>query len=183
MTPHMRAALEKTVRHYLTIGLSPFPLPPRQKAPPPPGVTGRNANHYPINKLLPHIWAGGNVGVRPRNDLIGLDIDAYKHPQQAAELIDHPRLDLRNRWRSTSRWRDDPHSGIYWLHLGRPLTPDALAAFTAFAGVDCIVRTGHRYAAVYPSTHPNGAVYQWIPPTAWPNTRGPASATEIPPTW
>ena len=79
-------------RAYLRAGYSPLPLPPRKKASPPEGYTGRNGREVSAGDvdrwLAEH--RSGNIGLRLPPGVIAIDVDAYKGADHVAaweELI------------------------------------------------------------------------------------------------
>ena len=71
---------------YLKAGDSPVPLPPRKKASPPEGCTGRTGRKVTaedVNRWLAE-HGSGNIGLRLPPGVIGIDVDAYKGPDHVA---------------------------------------------------------------------------------------------------
>jgi len=133
-------------------------LPPRAKRLTETGVTGHAGKDADANLIQrwidqhPH----ANIGVRMPDDLIGIDVDQYGNKtggdtlaQLEATLGPLPPTII-----STSR--EDGVSGIrfYRVPAGRKWSGDA--------GKDIeIIQRVHRYAAVWPSVHPEGRIYYW----------------------
>jgi hypothetical protein len=146
---------------YFTAGWpSVLPLPAGRKHPPPVGYTGRGA-------LIPsradvQCWIeeqpGANIGVRPPEGVVGVDVDAYGGKQGKATLEElEARLGpLPRRRRTTSR--DDGLSGIYWLRVPLGLGwPGVLGP-----GIE-VIQPAHRYGVMPLSVHPEtGRPYQWV---------------------
>jgi archaellum biogenesis ATPase FlaH len=98
------------------------------------------------------LWAG-NIGLRMPADVIGIDVDAYRGGSDtlAALVLELGNLPLT--WISHSGRNDG--SGIRFYRV-----PPAMGWVTGLAGID-IIQPSHRYAAVWPSTHPDGRRYGW----------------------
>jgi hypothetical protein len=95
----------------------------------------------------------GNLGYRMPIDVIGLDVDAYR-----GGLVEFTALvascgPLPNTWISHSGRNDN--SGIRFYRV-----PVGLSWVAGRPGID-IIQRGHRYAAVWPSIHPDGRQYGW----------------------
>jgi hypothetical protein len=107
----------------------------------------------------PHQWS--NIALRPPDDVIGLDCDAYggKHGDQTlAQLVDKFG-ELPATWTSGNR-PDDLPSRISWYRV-----PAGLVWPGKLPGGDMeIIQHGHRYAIVWPSIHPSGRPYFWARP-------------------
>lgn len=157
-----------------------FPLPAREKHPPPNGITGRRGKFADddllINWLNDTTACKGNIGVRLGNaveidgnefEVIGIDVDDHRDdplkPKVGGEQLQYLEQkygELPNTWTSSSR--ADGVSGIRFF-----LVPKGLA-YRGNCGehggdIDIIQRV-HRYAVVYPSWHPKGGQYLWYPP-------------------
>ena len=77
---------------YLAAGYWPVPLPPRKKASPPEGYTGRNGREVTAEDVDHWIaeHRSGNIGLRLPRGVVGVDVDAYKgadHVTAWKELI------------------------------------------------------------------------------------------------
>ncbi len=137
-----------------------LPLPPRAKAPPPAGWTGRGAP-YPSWADV-HAWADGpegegNIAIRLPDGLIGLDVDDYMDRAGGAHLDELTRRlgVLPPTWVSTAR---DDRSGIRLFRVPTGLRWPGQAA----PGIE-IIQATHRYAVVWPSIHPStGRAYRWV---------------------
>jgi len=157
-----------------------FPLPAREKHPPPNGITGRRGKFADddllINWLNDTTACKGNIGVRLGNaveidgnefEVIGIDVDDHRDdplkPKVGGEQLQYLEQkygELPDTWTSSSR--ADGVSGIRFF-----LVPKGLA-YRGNCGehggdIDIIQRV-HRYAVVYPSWHPKGGQYLWYPP-------------------
>lgn len=158
--------------------LGTLPLPPRRKASPPSGWTGREAPYpsYADCQAWADEHANGNIALRMPTDVIGIDVDAYGTKNGAAELarLEAAHGELPPTWTSTSR--DDGVSGIRFYRVPAGFSADAFR--DPSAGIE-IIRSGHRYAVVWPSTHPEGRKYAWIGPDGQRSERVP-SMTELP---
>lgn len=150
-------------RGYLNAGWQGvLPLPPQQKKPVPTGFTGRGGE-WPGG---PDIWTwmedhpNGNIALRLPEHVIGIDVDAYPGKPGALTLAntEHRHGKLPATWRTTSR--DDGVSGIRLFTIPEGLEwPNEVGP-----GIE-IIRYAHRYAIVWPSTHPDtGSTYRWVDP-------------------
>lgn len=155
--PYAQAAL-----FYLQQGWAPIPLPYQKKKPPPENWTGYLAP-YPSAADV-HEWAmngkgSGNIGLRMREDVIGVDVDAYGAKQGASSLAAlEARLGPLPPTYSSSARVDDPTSRIRFYRVRRT---GRLWADTAGPDIE-IIHYGHRYAVAAPSIHPLlGTEYHW----------------------
>jgi hypothetical protein len=139
------------------------------KFPPAAGYTGRRRyGTWPTVEDMatwaaqPHRWS--NIALRPPDDVIGLDVDAYdakRGDQTMAECVARWG-ELPPTWRSSSRDLDPDEmagwdSGVYWYRV-----PAGLVWPGKLPGGDVeIIQHGHRYAVVWPSVHPSGRTYRW----------------------
>lgn len=150
-----------------------LPLPIASKFPPPAGYTGKEARG--VSDLDRSRWADlrGNAALRVPENVIALDVDAYKDSglsslaELQAELGKLPAT-----WRISSR--DDGLSGIY---LFRNVSRAKLAG-EAGKGIE-IVQRHHRYAVLPGSVHPNGGVYKLFAPGG-PVTSGIPTVRQLP---
>jgi len=141
-----------------------LPLPPRKKSPPPAGWTGHGAP-YPSGADM-QAWVDdpdtpkGNLALRMPPDVLGIDVDAYGDKPGKQTLADREAEwgDLPPTAVSTSR--EDGISGIRLYRIPTGLRwPGQVGP-----GIET-VHSGHRYAVVWPSIHPEGRQYQWLTPT------------------
>jgi hypothetical protein len=95
---------------------------------------------------------GGNVGLRVPPDVIGLDVDAYKGGLDTLNALINQLGPLPSTRISHSGRNDG--SGIRFYRV--PI----LTWVTSLPGIEIIQRV-HRYAAVWPSMHPDGRQYGW----------------------
>lgn len=157
-----------------------FPLPAREKHPPPNGVTGRRGV-FPTDDTLIE-WLNdtptckGNIGIRLGNpieidgnefEVIGIDVDDHRDdplkPKVGGEQLQYLEQKygkLPDTWINSPR--NDGISGHRFF-----LVPKGLA-YRGNCGehggdIDIIQRV-HRYTVVYPSYHPKGGQYLWYPP-------------------
>jgi RecA-family ATPase len=146
-------------------GYWPLPLPPRKKASPPEGYTGRNGRR--VDPADVDRWItenrSGNIGLRLPRGVIGIDVDAYKdehHVVAWEELIARygPLPDAP--WCSS---RDDGVSGVRlfrvpedWEAAGK--LPEASNGVSPGE----VIQWHHRYVVCPPSIHPDsGRAYRW----------------------
>jgi hypothetical protein len=138
-----------------------FPLPLREKDPPPVGITGRGGqapDFQTVAAFRRSPW-NSNLGVAMPQDLIGIDVDHYGDKEGArclAELEERLGVQLAPTVRSTSRGPDNL-SGIYLYRV-----PPGLD----WKGEICpdveIISWHDRYAVVWPSVHRDlGTLYRW----------------------
>jgi P4 family phage/plasmid primase-like protien len=144
----------------------PSPFPIVGKFPPPSGWTGYDGA-WPDETQIDE-WERSqharNIALRMPDGVIGIDIDAYDG-RNGLEKIEWYELNLDEplppTWTSTSR-TDGSGSGIKFYRV-----PEGLnwkSKLEKDANVE-IVRTGHRYAMVWPSVHPDtNQVYHWKTP-------------------
>lgn len=150
----------------------PIPLPFAKKKSPPGGWTGHNGAwpSYPdLQAWIDGPEGAGNIALRLDPHVIGLDVDDYgdKTGGSTVTTAEERWGPLPATWRSTSR--DDGVSGIRMYRVPEGLAwPGELGADTE------IIQTGHRYAVVWPSVHPEGRTYRWITPGGAVSTRPPA---------
>jgi len=112
----------------------------------------------------------GNIALRLPPGVIGIDVDHYDGKPGGAVFnqLQQQHGTLPATWRTTSR--DDGISGIRLYRIPEGLRwPGILGP-----GIET-VRTGHRYAMVWPSVHPNGGTYRWI------NPNGQTAIGDVPP--
>jgi hypothetical protein len=156
-----------------------FPLPAREKDPPPPGITGKDGTAPDLATLERfRRWpVDSNVGIAMPHDLIGVDVDQYGDKRGADNLAAFVRqagVRLPPTWRSTSRGAGNL-SGIRFYRV-----PPGLFWRTApLPGVE-LIAWHHRYAVVWPSIHPEGRAYQWYDDANEPVDRPPIVAHDWP---
>lgn len=131
-----------------------LPLPRRSKYAPPKGFTGKAAQTPSPSQLQSWGKRTGNLALRMPENVIGLDIDAYKAAGRKSLKALEARLGkLPKTWRISSR--DDGLSGIYlFRNVSR-----ALLAGEAGEGIE-IIQPHHRYAVAPGSIHPEGREYK-----------------------
>jgi hypothetical protein len=152
-------------RAYFDAGYGPLLLPPRKKAPPPDGFTGRNGHRVSEADVERGIAESpsGNIGLLLPPGVIGIDVDAYKGPDHVAaweELVKRcgPLPDAP--WCSS---RDDGVSGVRLFRVPE----DWEAAGKLPEGSNGIspgevIQRHHRYVVAPPSIHPDtGRAYRW----------------------
>jgi hypothetical protein len=144
--------LREHALRYHDIGWHPFPLPAGTKAPPPEGRTGYGGVDLTRTEIEALDWSG-NLALRMPPDVIGLDIDCYRGGDVTLHELLAKCGPLPNTWISHSGRNDG--SGIRLYRVPRMLWVHALA------GIE-IIQVSHRYAVVYPSTHPDGRRYGWF---------------------
>lgn len=176
-----------------------LPLPPGKKWPPPDGYSGGGGidpsgadiqtwiDGTTIRYRDGDTWRTydsrlGNIALRLPRDVVGIDVDDYAGKGGGATIADREAAlgPLPSAWRTTSR--DDGVSGIRLYRVPEGLWwPNGLGP-----GVE-IVRYGHRYAASWPSTHPDtGATYRWVNPdglTTLGDLPNPHRLVDLPDEW
>ena len=169
---------------YWERGWVPLPLPHGQKKTPPEGTTGATAREVSYSDVASWMeeHPDGNIAVRMPQNVIGLDIDAYKDVCASTmnELVKLAPMPAT--WRSSSRGQENP-SGIYFYRIPDGVDPATLrdplpgplatSKGSGAGGVESI-RPGHRYAVVAPSLAPpppvgSGQTYAWYDPTGAPS--------------
>jgi len=143
------ATISTAAQQYWDAGWPVFELPAHSKGPPPPGRTGRDGVDLPPTAAQ---WAG-NVAIRMPADVIGLDVDAYRGGLDTLTALILELGALPVTWISHSGRNDG--SGIRFYRV-----PPGMGWVAGLAGID-IIQRDHRYAAVWPSTHPDGRQYGW----------------------
>lgn len=138
------------------------PLPPRAKKNPPSGFTGSTGidpSYADITAWATDREGAGNIALRLPRGVIGLDVDAYgdKLGRATIEQAEADHGQLPPTWRTTSR--DDGVSGIRLYRV-----PEGLAWPGEIGMGTEVIQHRHRYAIVWPSTHPEGRTYRWIGP-------------------
>lgn len=164
---------------YASLGWAPVPLPPRRKAEPPRGSTGRDVADPTLEQLdaWRQQYPNGNVALRTPPGVVGVDVDQYLQKRGADHLaeLEAELGQLPPTWCSSAR---PAPSGIRWYRvragvelLGNPL-PDVE-----------LVQRHHRYAVVAPSEHPTtGERYSWRAPdgSTSPTPPRPEQLPELP---
>ena len=170
---------------YMGAGWGVFPLPPRAKYPPPVGVTGHGATDLGGADYMAlrdeDEYRDGNIGIRPPDTVIGLDVDAYPGKPGGETLAHLESLcgPLPATWRSSAR--DDSVSGIRFFRVPAGIKWEGIAG----AGIEVIQRN-HRYAVAPPSQHPSAGRYRWTRPdgtVAVGAVPAVADLPELPETW
>jgi len=149
---------------YFDVGWAcPFPLPPRQKKPPPEGYTGKAAP-YPDRGRVKQWCADnpdGNLALRLHDGIVAVDVDDYHGKGGLATVAafeEAAGCAFPATWTSTSR-SDGSAQRFYRVPTGRRW-PSGLPG----SGVE-LIHPGHRYSVVYPSVHPDtGETYRWRDP-------------------
>lgn len=165
-----RQPFKQTVARYFEAGWLPMPLPPKRKEEPPTGFTGWNPRHKvtlaQIRKWQSKVADGSNICARAREDYIGIDVDLYKgDAQEQWDAITEEMGELPDTWTSSAR---DDKSGI--RHYRLPEGYRGLAWPGTVGDAIQFIHTGHRYAVLPPSRHPqaqeDGSLrfYQWYGP-------------------
>jgi putative DNA primase/helicase len=157
-----------------------LPLPSGKKKEPPKGFTGPDGlvpDRAQINEWR-QLFRNGNIALRLPDDVIGIDVDLYK-PEGARNFakLTEELGELPPTWRSSAR-KDG--SGIFYFRVPAGSTFRGVAA----SGID-IIQHGHRYALVWPSRHPSGALYRWYAPDGKRTTKipRPDELPELPESW
>jgi hypothetical protein len=159
---------ERAVWAYRRVGWrGTLPLPSGRKGPPPSGFTGWagvDPSGPDVQTWIDEGRGGGNIGVHLPPGVYGLDVDNYGSKAGGAALAGLVERcgPLPATWLVSSR--EDGVSGIRLYRAALPLGRvwiDEPAGRNA--GIEAI-HQGHRYAVVWPSTHPEtGRVYRWWP--------------------
>src|SRR5215207_5449592 len=142
-----------------------LPLPPGEKSAPPTSYTGWNGRDPSglmietwRNETHGHHQANSNICIHMPDGVIGIDVDHYGNKTGALTLarLETELGSLPASYTSTSR--PGTSSGIRWYRVEPGLR------WPTGPGKDIeFIHKGHRYAIVWPSTHPDtGARYQWF---------------------
>ena len=152
-------------RAYLAAGYWPLPLPPRKKASPPEGYTGRNGRRVDPADVDRWITGNrsGNIGLRLPAGVAGIDVDAYKDDRHMAAWEE---LTARCGPLPDAPWCSSRNDGISGIRLFR-VPKDWEAAGKLPEGGNGIspgevIQWHHRYVVCPPSIHPDtGRAYRW----------------------
>lgn len=142
-----------------------LPLPAGAKKSPPAGRTGYSGEipSYPDLQTWAEDHPGGNLALRLPPTVIGIDVDHYDGKQGGLTLKHAEELwgELPPTVRTTSR--DDGQSGIRLYRVPEGTHLRTTIGFPELNLGDIeVVQFFHRYAIVWPSTHPNGGQYRWL---------------------
>lgn len=182
------APFKQAALGYLHAGWFPFPLKPMAKEPWASGVTGRK-NAFPgadvpvaegggpggsleaaqIGEWLAEAPRRANVGLWLREDVIGIDVDAYDDRSGAETLatLEETFGKLPATWISSAR--KDGISGIRFFKIPSKWAGKLQWSGKAGKNID-IIQTGHRFAGVWPSWNPDAQeMYQWYKPGGKPD--------------
>lgn len=149
-----------------------LPLPPQSKMPPPKGCTGADGRWPSAADALDwklHSPPDCNIALRLPPDVIGLDVDQYGNKSGFDTLLrarmQHRLPELPPTWRTSAR--ESNESGIYLYRVpeGTRLRGEAVPDVET-------IQHHHRFALVWPSIHPKGAM-----PYRWRSPEGPTSTT------
>ena len=152
-------------RAYLEAGYSPLPLPPRKKASPPEGYTGRNGRRVDLADVDRWIAGNrsGNIGLRLPAGVAGIDVDAYKDDDHMAAWEE---LTARCGPLPNAPWcssRDDGISGVRLFRVPEDWeAAGKLPEGSNGASPGEVIQQHHRYVVCPPSIHPEtGRAYRW----------------------
>ncbi|MCU1615031.1 MAG: hypothetical protein JWO98_2571, partial [Frankiales bacterium] len=143
-----------------------IPLPPRKKASPPKGVTGPGGIWPSYADCMS--WAegregNGNIALRLPPGFLGIDIDSYDGKPGFETFI----AACKRYGPPPPSWKSSSREGVSGISFYR--VPEGLAWPGEIGPSVETVHTGHRYAVVWPSIHPDtGATYQWTDPDGEP---------------
>lgn len=154
-----------SAKAYLAAGYWPLPLPPRKKASPPEGYTGRTERKVGLADVDRWIAENrsGNIALRLPPGVAGIDVDAYKDDRHLAaweELI------ARYGPLPDAPWCSSRNDGVSGVRLFR-VDKDWEAAGKLPEGSNGIspgevIQWHHRYVVCPPSIHPDtGRAYRW----------------------
>ena len=152
-------------RAYFAAGYWPLPLPPRKKASPPEGYTGRNGRRVDPADVDRWITGNrsGNIGLRLPAGVAGIDVDAYKDDRHKAAWEE---LTARCGPLPDAPWCSSRNDGISGIRLFR-VPEDWEAAGKLPEGGNGVspgevIQSHHRYVVCPPSIHPGtGRAYRW----------------------
>jgi hypothetical protein len=164
------------------LGTIPVGDGPRQKWPPPSGMTGAKGR-WP-SQADHALWrqnrADRNIALRLERGYLGIDVDAYDDKPGAATLaaVEAVHGPLPPTWVSSSR---QAPSGIrvYRVPADATFPGELKDPVTGSSGIE-LVQMHHRYVVAWPSRHPEtGERYQWRDPDGTVSDRVP-SPDELP---
>ena len=152
-------------RAYHAAGYARLWLPPRKKASPPEGYTGRNGREVSAEDV--DRWGAehrsGNIGLRLPPDVVGIDVDAYKDEHHLAAWEE---LTARLGPLPDAPWcssRDDGVSGVRLFRV--PENWEAAGKLPEGSNGTSpgeVIQWHHRYVVCPPSIHPDtGRAYRW----------------------
>ena len=105
-------------------------------------------------------WSGANLILRMPPTVVGIDIDAYP-PKTGAATSPKPNTGGSAR-RAVVLRADDGVSGIRLLRVPDGTVLQTVIGFPELSiGHIDVIQRHHRYAVVWPSIHPTGALYTW----------------------
>lgn len=169
---------------------SPLLLPHGKKYPPLKGYTSVDAA-VPSREDIER-WndaGGGNIGLHYGPTQMAIDVDDHDDKNGAEELLRLLRKlgPLPRTWRNTSRGKDSPHGHyLFRIPAGRQA---GMTWEKGEGGCIDILREGHRYSVVAPSTNPDDAAspYRWVRPDgSWADDGeypSPAALPQLPEAW
>ena len=142
-----------------------LPLPPGKKDAPPKGCTGWNGKD-PSDHMV-QMWCGetrgdhqanSNIAIRMPVDVVGIDVDHYGNKTGGDTLTK-----LEAGARATTKNVEIRITARHLRHLWYRVEPGLRWPTGPGKSIE-FIHTGHRYAIVAPSIHPNGARYMWWDP-------------------
>jgi len=152
-------------RAYFAAGYRPLPLPPRKKASPPEGYTGRTGRKVTDDDLSRWLAShrSGNIGLRLPPGVAGIDVDAYKG---AGHVAAWEELTARCGPLPDAPWcssRDDGISGVRLFRVPEGWEASAkLPVGSNEVSPGEVIQPHHRYVVAPPSIHPDtGRAYRW----------------------
>lgn len=160
-------------------------LPIVGKRVPPAGYTGYNAT-WPTDEVIAdwiNVRGHENIGLRMPDDIIGIDVDAYDG-RKGLETIEWYETNLDSILPLTPRSsaRVDG-SGIRFFRVPGGL--NWKSDLGTNSNVE-IIRSGHRFAMVWPSIHPDiNEMYKWLAPdnSVWDGIPGLGEFPPLPQEW
>jgi hypothetical protein len=140
---------------YRDAGWTPLPLKRGAKWPPPEGYTGQERLTPDDRKYRrwSRQYPDGNLCLPMPNGVVGIDIDAYHGGVKTYRDLARKLGRLPDTVWSSSR---EDGSGIYFYTVQR----GTKLVGKLDGGIE-IIQRHHRYAVVWPSTHPEGRQYTW----------------------
>lgn len=171
----MRATFFHNAKRYVEAGFTPLPwhVVDGSKH---PAARGYLLPNPPIGEWMSD-FAHDEIGIISRGWL-GVDIDSSEHGGKSGEktvqAIENTIGPLPKTFSSTARGADSI-SRIHFFSI-----PEDGRRFRDVGKDVEAIRPGHRFAAVYPSIHPNGKQYEWYDPNGRP-LNGIPSRYEFPP--
>lgn len=148
-----------------------IPVPYAKKAPVPSGYTGEGGAYPTAAEVEAWSQHRQNIALRYPPNVVALDVDGG-----AAEFVALTKAlgPLPATWRNVG---NPDRLGHFLFRL--PVVVSYRDLKAPCAGVD-LLRHSHRYSVVWPSAHPDGHTYTWMPPQGFGTVRRVPRVAELP---